>query len=182
MFSTEHINNAILQNFSIYINHSGGNNKTEVMYLKKHVFFTRLLIFIISITMIFSLTSCSQQRKPIPTKQSSSKQGEQSKPPKELDKLSKAVDKIEKTLSEMHERSKKPLLIQQSEIAQQQGQGKGKQQQQQQQPQQQGAGVVAAARASSKAAVEVPEAVLEEALVVVAAASRVNSSRHKYSL
>lgn len=82
--------------------------------MKKHVFFHRLLILIISVAMIFGLTSCAQ-RKPIPIP-SKSGQNEQSKPPKELDELKKAVEKMEKTLSEMHDRSKKPLFIQQSEI------------------------------------------------------------------
>lgn len=124
--------------FNTNINHRRGNNKNEVIYLKKHVFLKRLVIFIISVAMIFSLTSCSQQKKPIPKKPDKSQSGEQNKPPKELDKLSKAVEKIEKTLSEMHERSKKPLMIQQSEVQKQMG--KEKKQPQQQQGQQQGQG------------------------------------------
>lgn len=104
--------------------------------MKKHVFFQRLLILVITVAMIFSLTSCSQQRKPIPTP-SKSKQTEQNKPPKELDKLSKAVEKIEKTLSDMHERSKKPLFIQQTEVQKQMAKEK-KQPQAQQQGKQQG--------------------------------------------
>lgn len=108
------------------------------MYLKKHVFFHRLLIFIISAVMIFSLTSCAQQRKPIP--QTSKSEQEQNKPPKELDDLSKAVEKLEKTLFDMHERSKKPLFIQQSEIQQQAGKQQQQQQPQGQQGQQQGQG------------------------------------------
>lgn len=81
--------------------------------MKKHVFFHRLIIFIISASMIFSLTSCSQQKKPVPKAPSKE---EENKPPKELDDLSKAVEEIEKALVEMHERSKMPLFIQQEEI------------------------------------------------------------------
>ena len=96
--------------------------------MKKHVFFHRLLVCIISVSMIFSLTSCSQQKKPVPKPKSKQ---EQNKPPKELDALSKAVEKIEKTLMDMHESSKKPLFMQQEEIqkksdAKQKG-GQGKQ-------------------------------------------------------
>lgn len=82
--------------------------------MKKPIFFHRLLIFIISAAIIFSLTSCAQ-RKPISIP-SKSKQQEENKPPKELDELKKAVEKLEKALVEMHERSKKPLFIQLSEI------------------------------------------------------------------
>lgn len=81
--------------------------------MKKHVFFHRLMIFIICASMIFSLTSCSQQKKPVPKAPSKE---EENKPPKELDDLNKAVEKIEKALVEMHERSKMPLFIQQEEI------------------------------------------------------------------
>lgn len=81
--------------------------------MKKHVFFHRLIIFIISASMIFSLTSCSQQKKPVPKAPSKE---EENKPPKELDDLNKAVEKIEKALVDMHERSKMPLFIQQEEI------------------------------------------------------------------
>ncbi|MGB7605640.1 MAG: hypothetical protein WBL93_09210 [Lutisporaceae bacterium] len=94
--------------------------------MKKHVFFHQLLILIISVAMIFGLTSCAQ-RKPIPIP-SKSGQNEQSKPPKELDELNKAVEKMETTLFEMHERSKKPLFIQQSEIQKQSGQSQQNQQ------------------------------------------------------
>lgn len=81
--------------------------------MKKHVFFHRLLVLIISISMVFALASCSPQKKPVP--KAKDKQ-EQNKPPKELDDLSKAVEKIEKALMEMHESSKKPLFMQQEEI------------------------------------------------------------------
>jgi hypothetical protein len=102
------------------------------MYLKKHVFFNRLIVFIISVSMILALTSCSPQKKPVP--KAKSKQ-EENKPPKELESLSKAVEKIEKTLVKMHENSKKPLFIQQEEIqkknkTKEQG-GQGQQSQQQ---------------------------------------------------
>ena len=96
------------------INSKSGNNKNEVMYLKRHIFFHRLLIFIISVTMILALTSCAQQKKPVPKTAKSAQ--DENKPPKELEELSKAVKKIEKSLMEMHERSKKPLFIQQEEI------------------------------------------------------------------
>ena len=83
------------------------------MYLKKHVFFDRLLIFIISVSMIFALTSCSPQKKPVPKPAAKE---EENKPPKELDDLSKAVEEIEKALLKMSESSKLPLFIQQEEI------------------------------------------------------------------
>lgn len=86
--------------------------------MKKHVFFQKLLIFLVSVAIIFSLTSCTQQKKPIPSTKSSQTQN---KPPKELDALNKAVGKLEKTLSDMYERSKKPLFIQQEEIKKQAG-------------------------------------------------------------
>ncbi len=85
------------------------------------------MICIISVVMIFNLTSCAQ-RKPISIP-SKSKQ-EENKPPKELDTLNKAVEKLETTLLEMHERSKKPLFIQQSEIQKQNGKNKKKEKQQ----------------------------------------------------
>jgi hypothetical protein len=87
------------------------------MYLKKHVFFHKLLIFALSVFMILTLTSCTQQKKPVP--KATKSEEEQNKPPKELDELSKAVEKIEKTLVEMHERSKIPLFLQQEEIKKQ---------------------------------------------------------------
>lgn len=115
------------------INSKTGNNKNEVMYLKKHVFFYRLLIFIISVSMILSFTSCTKQKKPVPKPKASEE--EQNKPPKELDELSKAVEKIEKALYDMHERSKMPIFLQQEEIMkmekqkkEQQGQGGQEQQ------------------------------------------------------
>jgi len=85
------------------------------------------MICIISVVMIFNLTSCTQ-RKPISIP-SKSKQ-EENKPPKELDTLNKAVEKMETTLLEMHERSKKPLFIQQSEIQKQNEKNKKKEEQQ----------------------------------------------------
>lgn len=85
--------------------------------MKKHVFLHRFLIIIVSVAMLFSLTSCAQQKKPIP--KASKNEEKANKPPKELEELSKAVEKIEKTLSEMYERNKKPLFIQQEEIAKQ---------------------------------------------------------------
>jgi hypothetical protein len=94
-----------------------GNNKNEVMDLKKHIFFHRFLAVVISAAMIFCLTSCSPQQKPAPSAEKTKKQ--ENKPPKELDDLSKAVEKMEKTLFNMNERSKKPLFIQQQEIAKQ---------------------------------------------------------------
>jgi hypothetical protein len=63
--------------------------------------------------MIFALTSCSPQKKPVPKAKDKK---EENKPPKELDDLSKAIEKIEKALMEMHESSKKPLFMQQEEI------------------------------------------------------------------
>lgn len=81
--------------------------------MKKRVFFHRLIIFIISVSMIFALTSCSPQKKPVPKAESKE---DQNKPPKELEDLSKAVEEIEKALVKMHESSKMPLFIQQEEI------------------------------------------------------------------
>lgn len=85
--------------------------------MKKHVFFNRLVIFVFSVLIIFTFTSCMPQKKPIPNPKKSEE--EQNKPPKELDELSKAVEKIEKALLDMHERSKLPLFIQQEEIKKQ---------------------------------------------------------------
>lgn len=85
--------------------------------MKKYVFFHRFLAVIICVAMIFSLTSCSQQKKPTPSTEKTAEQ--ENKPPKELDDLSKAVEKMEKTLLNMNERSKKPLFIQQQEITKQ---------------------------------------------------------------
>ncbi|MDF2839407.1 MAG: hypothetical protein K0Q99_178 [Clostridia bacterium] len=85
--------------------------------MKKHVFFHRLLIFVLSVAMVFTLASCAQQKKPVPTPKKSEE--EQNKPPKELDELSKAVEEIEKSILEMYERSKMPLFLQQEEIKKQ---------------------------------------------------------------
>lgn len=85
------------------------------------------MICIISVVMIFNLTSCAQ-RKPISIP--SKNKEEENKPPKELDTLNKAVEKMETTLLEMHERSKKPLFIQQSEIQKQNEKNKKKEEQQ----------------------------------------------------
>jgi len=103
--------------------------------LKKHVFFHRLLIFIISVSMIIALTSCTQQKKPVPK---TTKSEEENKPPKELDELSKAVEEIEKTLYEMHERSKMPLFLQLEEIKKKAEKEKKEQGGQEEQKQQQG--------------------------------------------
>lgn len=84
--------------------------------MKKYVFFHRCLAVMICIAMIFSLASCSQQKKPAP---STNQEVQQNKPPKELDDLSKAIDKMEKTLFNMSERSKKPLFLQQQEVSKQ---------------------------------------------------------------
>lgn len=81
--------------------------------MKKHVFFNRLIVLIISVSMVFALTSCSPQKKPVPKAKDKK---EENKPPKELDDLRKAVDKIEKALTKMHESSKMPLFMQQEEI------------------------------------------------------------------
>jgi hypothetical protein len=67
--------------------------------------------------MIFTLASCAQQKKPVP--KATKSEEEQNKPPKELDELSKAVEKIEKTLLEIHEKGKMPLFMQQEEIKKQ---------------------------------------------------------------
>ncbi len=83
--------------------------------MKKYVFFHRFLVVVICIAMVFSLTSCSQ-KKPMPSTQ---QQEQENKPPKELDDLTKAIDKMEKTLFEVNERSKKPLFLQQQEVAKQ---------------------------------------------------------------
>ncbi|OGO78996.1 MAG: hypothetical protein A2Y23_14715 [Clostridiales bacterium GWB2_37_7] len=99
--------------------------------MKNHVFFHRVLILIVSVSMILSLTSCAPQKKPVP--QTSKSQEEQNKPPKELDELSKAVEKTEKALYEMHERSKLPLFIQQEEIKKQEEKQKKEQGGQEQQ-------------------------------------------------
>ncbi|HYE12024.1 MAG TPA: hypothetical protein VEF53_17785 [Patescibacteria group bacterium] len=103
--------------------------------MKKHVFFHRLLIFIISVSMIIALTSCTQQKKPVPK---TTKSEEENKPPKELDELSKAVEEIEKTLYEMHERSKMPLFLQLEEIKKKAEKEKKEQGGQEEQKQQQG--------------------------------------------
>ena len=96
--------------------------------MKKHVFFHRLLIFVLSVAMIFTLVSCAQQKKPVP--KATKSEEEQNKPPKELDELSKAVEKIEKTLLEMHEKGKMPLFMQQEEIKKQEEKQKKEEEQQ----------------------------------------------------
>jgi hypothetical protein len=85
--------------------------------------------------MIIALTSCTQQKKPVPK---TTKSEEENKPPKELDELSKAVEEIEKTLYEMHERSKMPLFLQLEEIKKKAEKEKKEQGGQEEQKQQQG--------------------------------------------
>lgn len=74
--------------------------------------------------MIFGTTACSGQKKP---QTQTTGQQEEKEPPKELDKLKKSIDKIEKELNTIYEDNKKPLFMQEE-----QAQPKGGQSQQSQ--------------------------------------------------
>lgn len=98
-----------------------GNTKREVIILSKNTRFYKLLLLILCILLIFSASACSAQKKPTPSTGQSSQS--EKKAPKELDKLKESISKIEKTLEDMYEESKKPLFALKEQIEQAQNKG-----------------------------------------------------------
>lgn len=66
------------------------------------------LIFIALLLSLTLLASCSSFKKP--SKSDSEQQGEEKEIPKELNELSKSIEKIEKTLQGLYEKEKKPEI------------------------------------------------------------------------
>lgn len=63
---------------------------------------------------LLNLTSCSPKKKP--DIQKAQTKAEETKPPKELDKLKESIKKVEKALEAIHDESKKPMFIQQETV------------------------------------------------------------------